>query len=369
MATSASFEVVISQDDAKQFASLSGDFNPLHVDPSFASSTTYRSPILHGAFSAGLVSRLAGMQLPGQSCLLHGIRLRFLAPIVPPKKLIVSGKIIRGDETGGTVEVTITDATSGVLNVSGSYDFGNYAVNNKTIESVASKNKSSHQCSKKILVTGATGDLGMTLLAKLGDRGLGVSRSASTVPDRLLHATNILSLMEQIKNVSIEAIIHCAWPEPDNQRLLSLSAVDSMLKYHLTDPLAYVIELAQLLAEKGEDRATLILVGSTAASPGRHAFRMPIYSMAKSTLKTLTKVLSLELGAKGKRCICLNFDVITGGMNASISRTVRLSHEARTPWSELASLDNAAEQIMWVLSNPSHLVSGAIIEVSGGSIP
>jgi len=367
MALTASFEVDVSQSDTNQFASLSGDYNPLHVDSKYASSTTYRAPILHGAFSAGLISRLAGMQLPGQECLLHGIRLRFLAPIVPPKRLIVSGKIVRGDEAGGTVEVAITDAVSGVLYVSGAYDFGNHALIN-SIDNSTSSFVSAKRDGRKILVTGATGGLGAAVLAKLGDRGLGVTRSAATSPG-MLHAANVLSLREQIENVSIEAIIHCGWPEPDNQRLFSLSAVRSALQYHLTDSLAYVIELGQLLADRGEDNAMLVLIGSTAANPGRHAYRMPIYSMAKAALTTLTKVLALELGIKGKRCLCLNFDVIVGGMNASISRAVRLSHEDRSPWAELATPESAAEQIMWALSNSSHLASGAVIEVSGGSLP
>lgn len=367
MALTASFEIDVSQGDANQFASLSGDFNPIHVDPKYASSTTFGAPILHGAFSAGLISRLAGMHLPGQECLLHGIRLRFLAPIVLPKKLIVSGKIVRGDETGGTVEVTITDAVSDVLCVSGAYDFGNHAVT-KPIDNISLGVMSGQRGGGKILVTGATGCLGAAVLAKLGDRGLGVTRGASA-GSGMLSAADILSLREQIEGISIEAIIHCGWPEPDNQQLFSLSAVGSSLQHHLADPLAYVIELGQLLADRAEDNAMLVLIGSTAASPGRHAYRMPIYSMAKSALTTLTKVLALELGIKRKRCLCMNFDVITGGMNASISRAMRLSHEDRSPWGELATPESAADQILWALSNPSHLASGAVIEVSGGSLP
>src|SRR5215211_86917 len=45
------------------FANVSGDWNPLHTDPGHAARTAYRRPVLHGAFSAGLLSRLAGMYL------------------------------------------------------------------------------------------------------------------------------------------------------------------------------------------------------------------------------------------------------------------------------------------------------------------
>ncbi len=367
MTLTASFEVDVSQLEANQFARLTGDFNPLHVDPSYAAATSYGAPVLHGAFSAGLISRLAGMQLPGEECLLHGIRLRFLTPIILPKRLSVSGRIVRGNESGGSVEVTITDAVSGVLYVSGAYDFGNHEVP-KLVNVDLPMGTNPALEGQKILVTGASGGLGSAVMAKLGGRALGVVRKFTSEPN-MIHAASVSSLREQIGSTMIEAIVHCGWPEPDNQRLTSLSAVDSMLSYHLTNPLAYIIELGQLLADKGSDRAMLVLVGSTYANPGRHAYRNPIYSMAKATLTTLTKVLALELGAKGRRCLCLSFDVIAGGMNASIGRAARIGHEDRSPWAELATPESAADQIVWALSNASHLASGAVIEVSGSSVP
>lgn len=48
----------ITESDVTQFASLTGDFDPLHVDHHFAAQTPFRKPIAHGllglAFVAGL---------------------------------------------------------------------------------------------------------------------------------------------------------------------------------------------------------------------------------------------------------------------------------------------------------------------------
>src|SRR5690242_8225630 len=90
--TDASFIVEVTPADTEAFARLSGDWNPLHTDAAYASTTPFKRPVLHGAFSAGLVSRLAGMDLPGRDCLLHGMRLRFVAPIIPPARLVVRGE-------------------------------------------------------------------------------------------------------------------------------------------------------------------------------------------------------------------------------------------------------------------------------------
>lgn len=53
-----------------------------------------RSPILHGAFSASLASRMAGMHILGTDCLLHGMNLRFFDPVVAPVRLLVRGTLV-----------------------------------------------------------------------------------------------------------------------------------------------------------------------------------------------------------------------------------------------------------------------------------
>ena len=80
------------------FAEISGDWNPLHTDASYASRTSFGRPILHGAYSAGLLSRLAGMYIPGEDCVLHGMHLRFVAPIRPPARLRVYGAPFRAED-------------------------------------------------------------------------------------------------------------------------------------------------------------------------------------------------------------------------------------------------------------------------------
>ena len=61
----ARFTVKVTDKDRSEFANLSGDFNPLHIDDDYVKSTSFKKCILHGAFSAGLMSRMAGMHLPG----------------------------------------------------------------------------------------------------------------------------------------------------------------------------------------------------------------------------------------------------------------------------------------------------------------
>jgi acyl dehydratase len=69
---------------------LSGDRNPLHSDPSFASSAGFASPILHGLCTYGFTGRallhtLCGSD-PSRFCSMEG---RFSKPVFPGDSLTV----------------------------------------------------------------------------------------------------------------------------------------------------------------------------------------------------------------------------------------------------------------------------------------
>ena len=362
--TESEFEVDVTLEDARRFAELSGDWNPLHTDPAYAAKTSYRRNILHGAYSAGLMSRMAGMYIPGRDCLLHGIKLKFIAPILPPARLRVHGSMIREHGDGGVVDVTISDSTSGAHYVDGSYEFGRHRHH---VLPQATAKREVVGTDTPILVTGASGGLGSAVLSRLASRGLGLSRSgavgALTVPD-------LARLPELLAGREIAGIVHCGWPNPDNQRLTALgSDTDAAIRHCVAEPLGDCLKLAQALSVHGLLGAAMVLVGSTASEPGRHNWRTPLYSLGKSLVPTLVKVLAVELGARNQRCLGVVFDVIDGGMNGAMRDAVRLAHADRSPYGLLASTDDAAGQVAWVLDNSSHLVSGAVISLSGGALP
>lgn len=358
------FEVAVSEEDARRFAELSGDWNPLHTDRAYAAETHYRRPILHGAFSAGLLSRMAGMFIPGRDCLLHGLKLKFVAPILPPARLRVHAALVREERGEGLVEVTISDAETGARYVDGSYEFGRHRHNETALPMIPAEKANAEA---PILVTGASGGLGAAVLARLGARGLGLSRSGAAAA---LAVPDLSRLSELLAGRKIAGIVHCGWPAPDNQHLTTLgNGTDAAIRHHIAEPLGDCIKLAKVLADHGLPGATLVLVGSTAAEPGRHNWRMPLYSLAKSLIPTLVKVLALELGARNQRSIGVVFDVIEGGMNAGMRDAVKLAHADRSPSGLLPSPIDAAGQVAWVLENSSMLVSGALINLSGGALP
>src|SRR5207245_5615377 len=141
---------------------------------------------------------------------------------------------------------------------------------------------------------------------------------------------------------SVRAIVHCAWPRADNTRLIAVTDVGTAVEHYLAQPLRQIVRLAQFLRRHGTRDAMLVLVGSTAAEPGRHNFRMPLYSLGKSLLPLLCRILAVELGATGQRCAGVTFDVVDAGMNAGISKAARLAHADRVPSGQMPTADDAA---------------------------
>ena len=106
-----SFKIFISEDYLDDFAKLSGDDNPLHMNEEYASSTSFKKRVCSGMFLSSFFSRLVGMYLPGKHALHISQSLNFVNPCFIGETIIVEGKVI--DKSPATkiikLETTITN--------------------------------------------------------------------------------------------------------------------------------------------------------------------------------------------------------------------------------------------------------------------
>ena len=78
---SAEFSKTVSETDIYQFAGITGDFNPAHMNEEYAKKTFFKTRIAHGMLSAGFISTAIGNKLPGTGSIYVKQDLRFLAPV------------------------------------------------------------------------------------------------------------------------------------------------------------------------------------------------------------------------------------------------------------------------------------------------
>ena len=71
----------ITESDLVQFANLTGDTNPMHLDAEYAATSIFKERIAHGMLAAGLITKVLGTQLPGPGTIYMSQSLKFRAPV------------------------------------------------------------------------------------------------------------------------------------------------------------------------------------------------------------------------------------------------------------------------------------------------
>lgn len=77
---SAEIKKLVSEEDIKNFASLTGDNNPVHLDEEYAKNTFFKKRIAHGLLTASFISTAIATKLPGPGSIYLDQSLKFLAP-------------------------------------------------------------------------------------------------------------------------------------------------------------------------------------------------------------------------------------------------------------------------------------------------
>jgi 3-hydroxybutyryl-CoA dehydratase len=78
----ASLARTITEAHIVNYAGITGDMNPLHLDAEYAANSMFKERIAHGMLVAGLFSAVMGTQLPGPNSIYLGQDLKFMAPVM-----------------------------------------------------------------------------------------------------------------------------------------------------------------------------------------------------------------------------------------------------------------------------------------------
>jgi len=108
-----SIENTVSEQDVIDFARVSGDYNPLHMDEEYAISTPFKGRIAHGALSASYISAILGNDLPGPGAVFVELNLKFVRPVRIGDTVTSSAEVIEMVERGFRVRLAVKGEVNG----------------------------------------------------------------------------------------------------------------------------------------------------------------------------------------------------------------------------------------------------------------
>ena len=111
------FSIEITESMVDNFAEFSGDYNELHMDEDYASTTSFGKRICHGMLLTSFFSRLVGMSIPGKNALYFSQSINFQSPCFIGDRILVRGEVTEKSESTHiiTIKTTILNQDSKCL--------------------------------------------------------------------------------------------------------------------------------------------------------------------------------------------------------------------------------------------------------------
>lgn len=113
--SSASVTRLITDETVREFAELSGDTQPLHLDDEYASRTRFGQRIAHGALLVGMVSAVLGVKMAGSpigsgsgaTIIFLGLTVNFVAPVHIGDEITANCEVISVREDKPIVKLAV----------------------------------------------------------------------------------------------------------------------------------------------------------------------------------------------------------------------------------------------------------------------
>ena len=110
-------QMTLTAEHVRKYSEISGDYNPLHYDESFAAATRFGRLVVQGGLTTGLLHALVATDLPGPGSVFLSQNWKFTAPVyigdtitaqaevvsVHPSKPVTQLKVVVTRQTGETV--------------------------------------------------------------------------------------------------------------------------------------------------------------------------------------------------------------------------------------------------------------------------
>lgn len=88
-------EFSFSQEDVNNFAMVTGDDNPIHIDEELAVKSIFKKRIIHGFLSGSIFSKVFGTMWPGNGTIYLSQNMNFVKPMYVEEKYLARFVVIK----------------------------------------------------------------------------------------------------------------------------------------------------------------------------------------------------------------------------------------------------------------------------------
>lgn len=100
-----SLSKTLTEADIQAFAAVSGDTNPAHLDPVFASQSVMKQVVGHGMWTGSIISTILGTRFPGPGTIYLRQTFQFIKPVYVGDTVTATVEVLSKDHEKGTVQL------------------------------------------------------------------------------------------------------------------------------------------------------------------------------------------------------------------------------------------------------------------------
>ncbi|HRE87569.1 MAG TPA: SDR family oxidoreductase [Myxococcota bacterium] len=374
----------IGHDEIRRFVDLTGDDNPLHVDPEFAGRTPFKDVVVHGMLGASFISTVIGTKLPGPGALWVSQSFEFSLPVRLGDTLEVTCQVVRKHERDRLLDLEMRIANQhGQVVLKG-------AGKVKVLERPEVDARAELEPPRVAIVTGGAGDIGRAICRRLVADGFRVvvnhlsgrgraeelvrELSAESSETRAVAVQADVSSPDGVRELheealrrfgSVTAVVNAASPRIVARSLEALDWAELVrhLEVQVKSALLMTQACAPSMIAAGGGRVVNI---TSEAIDGAPVVGWTAYAVAKSGLSTLSRYLAAELGPKNITVNCVSPGMTDTRFIGGISEKQQVMAARQKPLRRLATPEDVAGAVAFLLSPSGAYVTGHTLRVNGG---
>lgn len=371
----------ITQADVDGFVALSGDSNPLHVDPAFSERAGFGDIVVHGALTLAFVSAAVGVALPGPGALILSQRADYVSPVRVGDRLRITLTVVAAHAERNTYDIGCLVETIDSRSVLR----GHLVVQAGDAAIEVPDNGDQDFC---VIVTGASRGLGAAIASRIAQDGapvivnyrtarqaaesvveeiLGSGGRAKAVRADVTSAEDVEWLMGEATSHygGIRGLVNNAAGAPRHVSAAELNWSDFRVALDEHAQGAIRCSLAAADRMRGNTNASIVNIGSSLAERDFNPNWVP-YSVSKSVVHALTRQLAHVYGPHGIRVNCVAPGLLGRGMTRNLSGGQKALARARTLLGSLAQPEAVASAVAYLISSESRFLTGETLAVDSG---